>query len=85
MDKLLAAPPTRGSALDDRVIVGAVVPETFTGADAESWLAAYDDSPGSVSASVDSGVLLVEHSGLPSGDAADWLRTWQDRTRRVGA
>ena len=85
MDELIAAPPTRGSALADRVVVGAVVPETFTQADAESWLAAYDDSAGSAAVSVESCVLLVEHSGLRSGDAGDWLRTWQERTRRVGA
>ena len=83
MDELLAAPPTRGSALRDRAVVGAVVPETFTQADAEAWLAAYDDSPGSVEVSVDSDVLLVDHTGLRSGDPGDWLRRWQARTRQL--
>ena len=81
MDELLAAPPTRGSALDDRVIVGAVVPETYTQADAESWLSAYDVPDGTVSVTVESCALLVDHSGLVAGDVGQWLRWWQERTR----
>jgi predicted nucleotidyltransferase len=80
MDELLAASPTRGSARGDRVVVGAGVPEGFTRSDAEAWLAAYDVASGTVEVSVDSGVLLVEHSGLPSEAAGDWLQTWQERT-----
>ncbi len=82
MDELLAAPPTRGSALADRVVVGAVVPEAFIQSDAGSWLASYADAdrPGTVEVSVDAGVLLVVHSGLTAGDSGDWLRTWQERT-----
>ncbi len=86
MDELLAVPPTRGSALGDgsggRVIVGAVVPEAFTQADADSWLSAYDDADrsGNLDVSVDAGVLLVDHSGLVDGEVDDWLRLWQERT-----
>ncbi|GAA2134259.1 hypothetical protein [Nocardioides bigeumensis] len=85
MDELLAAPPPRGSCVDDRVVVGAAVPETCTQADADTWLASYDDEgrPGVVTVAVEGGVLLVEHTGVDA--PAAWLATWQERTLSVPA
>ena len=82
MDELLAAPPSRGSYVGDRVVVGAAAPEGYSQADADSWLASYVDEgrPGAVSATVEGGVLLVAHTGVPASDAGTWLTEWQERT-----
>jgi predicted nucleotidyltransferase len=86
MDALLADRPSRGSVVADgdrrRVLVGLAVREDYTEENARDWLTAFDDQgrPGTVTTSVDGGVLLVEHAGLSDAEAAAWLRTWQQRT-----
>ena len=86
MDELLQAGPTRGSVVPSphgsRVIVGAAVPEWFTAEDADAWLATAlsPDVTGSVSVTVEDGVLLLEQAvaGAASTDEAEkWLRFWQ--------
>ena len=80
MDELLAAPPSRGSAVDGRVIVGAAVPESYTPADAEPGSRRTTSRPARAVEARSRLACCWSRTPAWRGRAGDWLGTWSART-----